>query len=50
LAANCPLEVIGRIGGSALQVSINGDGVIDSLVKELESIWRGSLGAMIENN
>ena len=49
LAADCPLEVIGRLAGSGLQVSVNGDPAIKVAVAELESIWSGSLSAMLEN-
>jgi phosphoribosylformylglycinamidine synthase subunit PurL len=50
LAADCPLEVIGRVRGSALQVSVNGDPAIDAPVAELESIWKGSLSSMLEHS
>lgn len=43
LAADCPFEVIGRVGGSRFDVCLNGQQVIMSDVSELESIWRGSL-------
>jgi phosphoribosylformylglycinamidine synthase subunit PurL len=43
-AAQAPLAVIGRCGGSSLRISINGARVIDCNVSQLEARWRSALG------
>jgi len=43
-AAQAPLTVIGRCGGSSLRISINGAPVIDRSIAQLEEIWRSALG------
>ncbi|MFN2595829.1 MAG: phosphoribosylformylglycinamidine synthase subunit PurL, partial [Pyrinomonadaceae bacterium] len=40
---NCPLSVIGRVGGERLSVRVGGAGCIGARVAELEAAWRGSL-------
>ena len=48
LAGDCPLEVIGRVGGEAIRMCVNGEEVINSRVADLESTWSGSLeGTMV---
>ncbi len=49
LAAECPFEVIGRVGGSEMRMSVNGNRCIDTPVSELESLWSGAMGARLEN-
>ncbi|CAN5323066.1 phosphoribosylformylglycinamidine synthase subunit PurL [soil metagenome] len=50
LAADCPLQVIGRVGGSDLRVSVNGNRCIDTPVSDLESLWNGAMAATLENS
>ena len=40
---NCPMQLIGRVGGDALRVSLNGEIVVESAVSTLEEAWRGAL-------
>ena len=40
---NCPMQLIGRVGGDALRVSLNGQTVVDSAVSTLEQAWRAAL-------
>ncbi len=49
LAAECPFEVIGRVGGAELRMSVNGNRVIDAPITELESLWNGAMAARLEN-
>jgi phosphoribosylformylglycinamidine synthase len=39
----CPLEVIGAVGGEALQIKCNGELVINQSVAALEQTWRTAL-------
>jgi phosphoribosylformylglycinamidine synthase len=43
-----PLSVIGRIGGSRLELSVNGQPLIDHSVTEIEQAWRGVLPSTLE--
>ena len=49
LAGDCPLEVIGRVGGDVLQIAVNGDQIISSPIIELESVWKNALGQRLDN-
>ncbi len=49
LVGDCPFEIIGKVGGSHLSISINSDQTISSPVNELESSWRDSLRDRLEN-
>jgi len=43
-AGDCPFQVIGRVGGDSLNISMNGESVIASLIADLETGWNDSLG------
>jgi phosphoribosylformylglycinamidine synthase len=45
---NCPLTMIGEVGGSELQIKVGGEKVVFANVAELESVWRGSLPKKLE--
>ncbi len=47
LRRNCPLEILGRVGDSRLKVD-TGTAGIDFDIKELETVWRGSLARKLE--
>jgi phosphoribosylformylglycinamidine synthase II len=49
LIGDCAMLVLGRVTGDTLNMTVNGEAVISTLVDELESIWAGSLGATLEN-
>ncbi|HEX3282974.1 MAG TPA: phosphoribosylformylglycinamidine synthase subunit PurL [Pyrinomonadaceae bacterium] len=45
---NCPLTVIGEVGGNTLRIAIGDEQVIAAQVAELESAWRSSLPKKLE--
>ena len=45
---NTPFAVIGRVGGTALDICLNGDEVIALEVSELETAWRTALSHKLE--
>ncbi|HEV7683269.1 MAG TPA: phosphoribosylformylglycinamidine synthase subunit PurL [Pyrinomonadaceae bacterium] len=46
--ADCPLAILGRVGGSQLRIKIAGDEIVSVEVDELETVWRGSLASKLE--
>jgi hypothetical protein len=42
--AGIPARVIGRSGGSRIQIAVNGTVAIDCSVAEAEQIWSSALG------
>ena len=48
LAGAHPFEVIGRVGGSELSISLPGNGGFSCSVSELQDAWRTSLGKILE--
>jgi phosphoribosylformylglycinamidine synthase II len=45
---NCPLTVIGEVGGSELQINVGDEKVVSASVAELETVWRVSLPKKLE--
>jgi len=45
---NCPLTVIGEVGGSELHINVGDEKVVSAKVAELENVWRGSLPKKLE--
>jgi phosphoribosylformylglycinamidine synthase II len=45
---NCPLTLIGRVGGDKLQISVGYQNFVSAGVSELEGVWRGSLAKKLE--
>jgi phosphoribosylformylglycinamidine synthase subunit PurL len=43
LSGECPIEVIGRVGGSDLKIAVNGDQIICSPIADLELVWKNAL-------
>ena len=43
-----PFAVIGRVSGTALDISLNGDELIALEVSELETVWRTALSHKLE--
>lgn len=41
-------QIIGRTGGAALQIAVNGETIINRLVAEIEEVWRGVLPQALE--
>ena len=46
--ANCPFNVIGKVGGNRLRIRLGNDEVVSTEVGELESVWRSSLSKKLE--
>ena len=46
--AHCPMTVLGHAGGNRLQITVNGDQVIDAGVEKLEDAWRNSLADKLQ--
>ncbi|MGI9066615.1 MAG: phosphoribosylformylglycinamidine synthase subunit PurL [Pyrinomonadaceae bacterium] len=45
---NCPLTLIGHVGGDRLRISVEDEEAISADVRELENVWRGSLSKKLE--
>jgi phosphoribosylformylglycinamidine (FGAM) synthase-like enzyme len=45
--AGCPFRVIGRVGGEALRVTVEGEECVARNVGELETLWRTALGGKL---
>jgi phosphoribosylformylglycinamidine synthase len=46
--AQCPLTVLGHVGGDRLRISTGGEEVISVVVNDVETVWRGSLAKKLE--
>ena len=46
--AQCPITVLGYAGGNRLQITVNGNQVIDAAVDRLEDAWRNSLADKLQ--
>jgi phosphoribosylformylglycinamidine synthase len=44
----CPFEVIGRVAGDSLKISVAGREAVDVPVADLETAWASALGARLE--
>jgi phosphoribosylformylglycinamidine synthase len=45
---NCPLTLMGHVGGDSLRISFGEEEGVSADVRELESVWRGSLSKKLE--
>ena len=45
---NCPLTMIGQVGGDQLRIKVGEEEAISADVRELENVWRGSLSKKLE--
>ena len=45
---NCPLTIIGHVGGNSLRISVGQEEAISADVRELETVWRSSLSKKLE--
>ena len=45
---NCPLAIIGAVGGDALQIKVGAQQAVSANVAELEAAWRTSLAKKLE--
>ncbi|HEV7744551.1 MAG TPA: phosphoribosylformylglycinamidine synthase subunit PurL [Pyrinomonadaceae bacterium] len=46
--ANCPIAILGHVGGGQLRVKLGGEEIISTDVNQLEAVWRGSLAEKLE--
>ena len=46
---DCPFEIIGKVTGNDLKISINGEEKISAPVSELQNLWKNSLEKQLEN-
>ena len=44
---NAPFAVLGTVGGEGLRISVNGEGVVDDEVSNLEAAWRTGLSRKV---
>ena len=49
IVGDCQFEVIGRVGGGNLNISINSEEKVTSPIADLETAWRDSLKNRLEN-
>jgi phosphoribosylformylglycinamidine synthase len=47
MVGDCPFEIIGKVTGNDLKISINGEEKISASVSELQTIWKISLENML---
>ncbi|HYP00451.1 MAG TPA: AIR synthase related protein, partial [Pyrinomonadaceae bacterium] len=45
---NCPLSIIGRVGGDDLRITIDSQPAVSQNVRELETHWRTALGKRLQ--
>jgi phosphoribosylformylglycinamidine synthase subunit PurL len=45
---NCPFTIIGQVGGDKLGIAVGEEAAISTDVRELETVWRGSLSRKLE--
>jgi phosphoribosylformylglycinamidine synthase len=45
---NCPFAIVGKVGGVSLRISVADEEAISADVRELETVWRGSLSKKLE--
>jgi len=45
---NCPLSIIGQVGGDKLRIKLGEEEAISANVRELETVWRSSLSQKLE--
>ncbi len=45
---DCPLTILGTVGGATLRIAVGATGAISADVNELENVWRGSLARKLE--
>ena len=48
-AGDCQLEVIGQVGGDNLNIAVNNEPRVTSLIADLETAWSDSLKSSLEN-
>ncbi|WP_426449810.1 phosphoribosylformylglycinamidine synthase subunit PurL [Paenibacillus sp. S-38] len=46
-AAGVPVQVIGKVEGSSLQVQVNGSAAVDAAVSELHQVWKDAIPCLM---
>jgi hypothetical protein len=47
-SANCPITILGQVGGDKLRIKLGDEEIISYAVSELEDAWRGSLAKKLD--
>jgi phosphoribosylformylglycinamidine synthase len=45
---NCPITILGTVGGNRLRITTSGEPTIDVSVSQLEDVWRNSLAQKLQ--
>jgi phosphoribosylformylglycinamidine synthase len=45
---SAPISILGRVGGEALQIKLNGEEIVEAEVSELEAVWRTGLSRKLK--
>ena len=45
---NCPITILGLVGGNRLKIRTRGESTIDVAVSQLEDVWRSSLAQKLQ--
>ena len=48
VVGECPFEIIGRVNGDRLEVTVNGTSSISAPTAELEHAWSNALGSQLD--
>jgi phosphoribosylformylglycinamidine synthase II len=46
--ANCPITLLGHVGGDRLRITLDNEAAVSLDVSELENVWRGALAKKLE--
>lgn len=49
IVGDCPFEIVGKVTGNDLKVSIESEEKISAAVADLQNVWKTSLGKQLEN-
>lgn len=45
---SAPVSILGRVGGKALRIKLNGEDIVETQVSELEAVWRTGLSRKLK--
>ena len=49
IIGDCPFEIIGKVSGDSLKMTVNGTEVVYAKVDELQNVWKNALQNQLEN-
>ena len=49
IVGDCPFEIIGKVAGESLKISVNHSAIVNIKIAELETTWKTSLASQLEN-